>query len=295
VLKIIHCLFLVTSGIFGERMISYFQESDEILSLINQFKDVCYPGNHDHIIHEAPENYPDFNCYNINRYFRVQSGDKSFFLVHGHELEVISKLTYLKISEYDKISDQLCRMNDTEGDIVSYFHEMFHKVVTQRQPQITESLQPAEDPQGMDSIDKFARSKGRYPMLGMQLNDILIFGHTHRPYNDIKNTVVNTGALIANMQIPKWFEDEYGLDKACFGWCVEIKQGEYKLLPYGVHPKTKKEWENTESRQQEQQSKKEEEQEQNIVSKTASQMGQKIKQVVEKGSSAVKSDKETTA
>lgn len=278
-----------------EHDIIYSGESDEILSLIHQFKDIYYlPGNHDHITLEATQNYPDFNCYNISKYFRIQSGKRNFFLVHGHELEVVSKLTYLTIPEYDKISDQLCRMNDTEGNIASYLHEMFHRVFTKGQPQITDFLQPAEQRQGMDAIDKFARSKARYPLLGMQLDEILIFGHTHRPYNDIENSVVNTGAWITNMLVPKWFEEEYGLDKACFGWYVEIKEGEYKLLPYGVHPKTKEEWKNSESKEQEERAKKKlEERDQNIVSKAASQVGEVVKQMVEVGSNAVKPDTRT--
>lgn len=61
--------------------IIYSKESDEVLSLINQFKDVYYlPGNHDHITLDAAQNYPDFNCYNIGKYFRIKSDDKSFFL-----------------------------------------------------------------------------------------------------------------------------------------------------------------------------------------------------------------------
>ncbi|MGB0028976.1 MAG: UDP-2,3-diacylglucosamine diphosphatase [Nitrososphaeraceae archaeon] len=271
----------------------YSKESDEVLSLINQFKDVYYlPGNHDHITLDAAQNYPDFNCYNIGKYFRIKSDDKSFFLVHGHELEVISKLTYLKLSEYDKISDQLCRMNDTEGNIASYLHEMFHRIFRQGQPQITDFLQPAEQRKGMDAIDKFAKSKARYPLLGMHLNDILIFGHTHRPYNDIQNNVVNTGAWIADMLVPKWFEEEYGQDKACFGWYIELNHGEYKLLPYGIHQKTKAEWENSESNQQENESEKGEEKE-NIVSKAAFQVGEVVKQMVEVGSDAVKQDSST--
>jgi ferritin len=99
-------------------------------------------------------------------------GENNFFLVHGHELEVLSKLISLKPSDYDKISDELCRMNDTEGNIASYLHEMFHKVFKQGQPQITDFLQIAEQRQGMDAIDKFAKSKAKYPLLGMQLTDI---------------------------------------------------------------------------------------------------------------------------
>jgi len=172
--------------------IIYSKESDEVLSLINQFKDVYYlPGNHDHMTLDAIQDYPDFN---IRKYFRIKSGEKNFFLVHGHELEVLSKLISIKPSEYDKISDQLCRMNGTEGNIASYLHEMYHKV-TQGQPQITDFLQTAEQRQGMDAIDRFAKSKARYPLLGMQLNDILIFGHTHRPYIDIENRVANTGEV----------------------------------------------------------------------------------------------------
>ena len=204
-------------------------------------------------------------------------------------MDMMSKLISLKPSEYDKISDQLCSMNDTEGNIASYLHEMFHKVFAQGQPQITDFLQTAEQRQGMDAIDKFAKSKARYPLLGMQFNDILIFGHTHRPYIDIENSVVNTGAWIADMLVPQWFEEEYGRDKACSGWHVEINNGEYKLVPYGIHPKTKEERKNSESKNKS----KKEEQKENIVSKAASQVGGVVKQMVEVGSSAVKQDKST--
>jgi UDP-2,3-diacylglucosamine pyrophosphatase LpxH len=238
--------------------IIYSTESDEILSLVNQFKDVYYlPGNHDYITLDAAHNYPDFNCYNISKYFRIKSGEKNFYLVHGHELEVISKLISMKLSEYEKISDQLCRMNDTEGNIASYLHETFHRVFTRGQPQITDFLQTAEQRKGMDAIDKFAKSKARYLLLGMQLDDILVFGHTHRPYIDFENNVINTGGWLADMVTPRWFEDQYGQDKACSGWYVEINNnGEYKLVPYGIHQKTKEEMRNSELKKQQQEQKK---------------------------------------
>lgn len=283
--------------------IIYSTESDEILSLVNQFKDVYYlPGNHDYITLDAAHNYPDFNCYNISKYFRIKSGEKNFYLVHGHELEVISKLISMKLSEYEKISDQLCRMNDTEGNIASYLHETFHRVFTRGQPQITDFLQTAEQRKGMDAIDKFAKSKARYPLLGMQLDEILIFGHTHRPYIDFENNVINTGGWLADMVTPRWFEDQYGQDKACSGWYVEINNnGEYKLVPYGIHQKTKEEMRNSElnKQQQEQEQKKDnknydegkDKQNENIVSKVVSQVGGMVKQVKKAGSGTTKKDK----
>jgi UDP-2,3-diacylglucosamine pyrophosphatase LpxH len=275
--------------------IIYSEESDQLLSLVNQFKDVYYlPGNHDHITLDSAHNYPEFNCYNINNHFRVRSGDKNFFLVHGHELEVESKLISMKLSEYNKISDELCRMNDTEGKIASYLHETFHKVFRQGQPQITDFLQTAEQRQGMDAIDRFAKSKAKYPLLGMQLTDILIFGHTHRPYIDFENRVVNTGAWIADMLVPKWFEEEYGRDKACSGWYVEINNGEYKLLPYGIHTKTNEEYKSSESKREEQDRGRKEEGHENFVSKAASHVGSVVKQVVDAGTSAVKTESKDT-
>ena len=167
---------------------------------------------------------------------------------------------------------------------------MFHKVFTQGQPQITDFLQTAEQRQGMDAIDRFARSKAKYPLLGMQLTDTLIFGHTHRPYIDIENSVVNSGAWITDMLVPKWFEDKYGQDKACSGWYIEINNGECKLSPYGLHTKTNEERKSSESSQKKDRSKNEEEHE-NVVSKAASQVGDVVKQMVEAGTSAVKPDK----
>lgn len=211
-------------------------ESDAVLSLLNKFKEVYYaPGNHDHVVMHAKEDYPDFSCYHISRYFRVKSGNTSFFLLHGHELEVISKLTYLTVDEYEKISDQLCRMNDEEGKIASYLHEIFHKLVPGRQVEINDLVQPAEERQGMDIIDKFAKSKAKYPLLGMQLSDILVFGHTHRPFFDLENNVINTGGWISDMMTPAWFKTKYGDDKVCSGWYVKIEMGNCELLPYDIH------------------------------------------------------------
>lgn len=95
-----------------------------------------------HITLDAAQDYPDFNCYHINRYFRIRSGEKNFFFVHGHELEVWSKLISLKPSEYDKISDQLCRMNDTDGKIARYLHETFHKLFPQGNLKLPISCKP---------------------------------------------------------------------------------------------------------------------------------------------------------
>jgi hypothetical protein len=132
-------------------------------------------------------------------------------------------------------------MNDTEGNIASYLHETFHRVSTRGQPQIADFLQTAEQRKGMDAIDKFAKSKARYPLPGMQLDEILIFGHTHRPYIDFENNVINTGGRLADMVTPRWFEDQYGQDKACSGWYVKINNnGEYKLVQYGIHQKPRK-------------------------------------------------------
>ncbi len=225
-----------------DHSVIFSPESNEVLSLINRFKDIYYaPGNHDHIALHAKEDYTDFNCYNISRYFRVKSGDKHFFMLHGHELEVIAKLTYLTVDEYDKISDQLCRMNDEEGKIASYLHEVFHKLVPGRQIEVEDIVQPAEQRKGMDSVDKFARSKAKYPLLGMQLNDTLIFGHTHRPFEDLANQVINTGGWISDMLIPQWFKEHHGNDKKCSGWYAKIDKGNCELIPYNIYIEIKKE------------------------------------------------------
>jgi len=40
---------------------------------IDQFNRAIYlHGSHDHIILDAALNYPDFNCYNIAKYLRIE-------------------------------------------------------------------------------------------------------------------------------------------------------------------------------------------------------------------------------
>ena len=81
-----------------------------------------------------------------------------------------------------------------------------------------------------------------------------------------------------------------GQDKACSGWYVEINNGEYKLLPYGIHTKTNEEYKSSESKQEEQDLGTKEEEHENVVSKAASHVGNVVKQVVEAGTSAVKTE-----
>ena len=57
-------LFLVIFGLGIKYNIICSRESDEILSPINQFKDVyCVHNNHRHVHLDATHNFPD--CYNI--------------------------------------------------------------------------------------------------------------------------------------------------------------------------------------------------------------------------------------
>ena len=88
------------------------------------------------------------------------------------------------------------------------------------------------------------------------------------------------------MLVPRWFEEKYGQDNACSGWYIEINNGEYKLVPYGIHIKTKEELKSSESHKQE----KMEDHHKNIVSKAASQVGDVVKQVADAGSTAVKQE-----
>jgi len=78
--------------------------------------------------------------------------------------------------------------------------------------------------------------------------------------------------------------EEYGQNKTCAGWYVEINNGEYKLLPYGLRPKTEEE-RKTKANQ--------EDQKENVVSKAASQVGGIVKQMVDAGGSVIKQDKST--
>jgi hypothetical protein len=71
----------------------------------------------------------------------------------------------------------------------------------------------------------------------MQLEDTLIFGHTHRPFVDSVNHVVNTGAWISDMLVPSWFKNDHpdNKGKMCSGWYLKIDKGNYELLPYDIH------------------------------------------------------------
>lgn len=63
------------------------------------------------------------------------------------------------------------------------------------------------------------------------------------------------------MEVPKWFEDNYGPGNACSGWYMEINNGKYSLLPYDIHRKTQEEQKNTEQQQQQGQERRQQKQE----------------------------------
>jgi len=180
-------------------------------------------GNHDFYLYKLGQKYQGNFPFPISKNLRLHDGGIKFYFTHGYELEV---LTYepLTLEMYEDTSEKMCFDDKILGGFVGQAWEIVHgnDFKEKIEGNITEKLgmtpherfQSSEEP---DKIIKFANSKSKGFLLGMQPDEILVFGHTHDPYLASDGTVVNTGSWVHELE--KEYQNSY----------LEIKDGNIEL------------------------------------------------------------------
>jgi UDP-2,3-diacylglucosamine pyrophosphatase LpxH len=182
------------SGVFLENRTTF----DLIASLTENVKVHYVYGNHDyHLRYLQDHSYP----FKFKDRLTLSEDGRNYRFVHGYQFDSL---------QLDKVSDVLCRvMSDDLGDIESVVWAMltrdlsdleyFSYPISEKREileKVEEILQKPEKRFAITSgaIMKEACSK-------VEPGEILVFGHTHVPFINKSETVVNTGSWVKEAPI----------------------------------------------------------------------------------------------
>lgn len=140
---------------------------------------------------------------------RITVGNKNFLFLHGYQLEVLANPYYKSLSTYETFSEHLCLGGDDSGNAASTVWDLYQSSkswlsgLTKLPENISGALSSMMDApdkrltgphQAGTAIDSLASSAARPMYLGAGRDEFFIFGHTHEPFMDLANKVINTGS-----------------------------------------------------------------------------------------------------
>ncbi len=200
----------------------------ELMNFDNKKVNIHYVvGNHDYYMLKLKKNLfkgPHFS--NVSKSVRLSSGDKNFFFIHGYQLETLANPYYKSQTTYEEFAEQLCLCGDDIGSAASKLWELWnwwkihrnlrlvkkqtkHLFLKRRPKDIIGALNSMMEKPGKrltgrhkagSMIEMLAGSESRSVYLGMEEDEVLVFGHTHNPYQCPPENetgalkVVNTGS-----------------------------------------------------------------------------------------------------
>jgi UDP-2,3-diacylglucosamine pyrophosphatase LpxH len=197
----------------------FLENHDTVAKILNiKSKGVqvyCVAGNHDyHVLDLNRPSYPLQFTKEVN----LTDGGVNYRLVHGYEFDPEQKVPFMAF---------LCRvMSDTEGALESnlwvdfnHLNSVFSKIepsfVKEDLAKMSDRLRRRPEDRLKDSLDKInlAACKAVKP------GEVLIWGHTHAPFINKAENVVNTGSWVK--------------DAAVHNTYVELSGGKPRLFVFG--------------------------------------------------------------
>jgi UDP-2,3-diacylglucosamine pyrophosphatase LpxH len=174
-------------------------QNQAIIEKLFELPIVYVRGNHDYSMGELFRRYPEHPAFEVKPYETLRNKKSSFYLCHGYELEVFTSMETIGIGPYEGFAQAMCHAGEEGGAIASFLWSLYEKLSRGYLSQKRKLLNmiadtPAEDRANLEKVDEFARSSARLIPLGLKPSDVLIFGHTHRPFMDTRT--VNTGSWI---------------------------------------------------------------------------------------------------
>ena len=203
-----------------------FSRADVLIKNDDVFRKLCslhvknihyVVGNHDFLLlklyGEHMADYP----FVVTRSLRLESGGKKFFFVHGYDLEVATGS--MNIENYEKFSMHMCYNTNMVDKVAIILWDVIGNLSN-----IRTRLQMARSPPHkrgiIDLVHELSVSSSVSLLLGMQLDEILVFGHTHKPFI-FDDKVANTGSWV-NEASDRSFQNSY----------VKIVDGNMELKYY---------------------------------------------------------------
>jgi len=209
------------SGVFLENM----DTVQIIKDLQRKIKVHCVAGNHDYHLLKMKNRAPYYNYpFEFNENLELQDGDRTYRFMHGYEFEYGNELALM-----EPIMELLCHiMTDAEGVSEDKLWVYLARKITDLQYTILTHTINKED------LNKRVRKLSDSPKVRLkdklldierrayaevQDNAVLVFGHTHHPFINDEENLVNTGSWV-NDSIP---HNTY----------LEILDGVPRLFVYG--------------------------------------------------------------
>ncbi len=175
-------------------------------------------GNHDYHLIKLKNQGNPFTFYEeeIHRVGRnylkplsIQDGGKTYRFTHGYEFEPIMWASRGAF-------DILCYSNDEVGDIGSWAWKILGKLgISIEKDILNKVLLPARKRIDIEEVVGSVR-EARDKIINK--GEILIFGHTHKPYINKERTVVNLGSWVKDSDVHNTY--------------VEIKNGTIELKKF---------------------------------------------------------------
>lgn len=175
-------------------------------------------GNHDyHLTKLSPKYHYPFTFYEskiqrdpIRRdYFEplpLQDRGRTYRFTHGYEYEPIQRASRHAF-------DMLCYSSDEIGGFESDVWTGLRELFTRRE--IREAFRPAKERLNDQKIREIERIASE---VRLKEGETLVFGHTHKPFINRDNTVINLGSWVKDYDVHNTY--------------LEIKNGEMKLKKF---------------------------------------------------------------
>jgi len=156
-------------------------------------------GNHDYSMLKLSRRFPEEPGLEVKTALTLRNKNTRFVLRHGYDLEVFTSMEVVGLEVYEAFSEAMCRTGRMGGTIAGWLWSVVEVARGKLSPTARGLLSVAaskspEERSTLDKVDALAKSPSRTILLGMRPDDVLVFGHTHRPFKD--PGTVNTGSWV---------------------------------------------------------------------------------------------------
>jgi UDP-2,3-diacylglucosamine pyrophosphatase LpxH len=193
------------SGVFLENR----DTIEKILNLSEQNIEVHYvAGNHDfHVLKLKDHSYP----FNFEPNYSLTDGDYTYTFKHGYEFDPAQK---------PPLMEALCHvMSDKWGSYESKLWEKLTAGWTDSQRRDAEDIQAIPEKRLKErKMKETILDEKRQEYSKLKPKEILIYGHTHQPYINESENMVNTGSWVTDASVHNTF--------------VELSNGKPKLYTF---------------------------------------------------------------
>lgn len=188
-----------------EKLLQEYTEILEHLKELSKKKSIHYVvGNHDYCMIEKKDHMKNTYNLSISKNFLLTCGDKKYYFIHGYQFDAPGA-----VDTYERFANIICKGNDTVGtgpeELWKYFTSKvsflerlraqangFRKHLISPQERISEEYAEKIKDRASEKLDTFTE------------DTYLVYGHTHRPYVDAKNRLVNTGSWVERDDSVPW-------------------------------------------------------------------------------------------